>query len=168
MKTFHPYTTHYLQLNDIDESLFLQQPCFLVLLWHDIPVGHLWLPANSLPIQRDKDQVIAALTPAMNYYFRNAKADNNEWQLYFHHSDCNAFSNFLNYAFKTPEIYTSGDTAIDKVSVVICTRNRSEALKGWVQAILNSSDKEFELIIVDNAPEDERTENVVSLFPSVK
>jgi GT2 family glycosyltransferase len=169
MKTFHPYTIHYLQLNDIDELLLLQQPCFLVFLWHDIPLGHLWLPApNSLPLQHNKDQVIAAISPAMNYYCKNANADNNEWQPYLQNSDWNAFCNFLNDVVKTPWIDIAGAVLIDKVSVVICTRNRSEALKGCVQAILNSSDKEFELIVVDNAPEDERTKNVVSLFPSVR
>ncbi|HEY4290851.1 MAG TPA: glycosyltransferase [Puia sp.] len=54
------------------------------------------------------------------------------------------------------------------LSVVICTRNRPEDLERSIRALLNSDDRDFELIIVDNASEDDRTERVVAGFAGVK
>jgi glycosyltransferase involved in cell wall biosynthesis len=56
----------------------------------------------------------------------------------------------------------------DGLTVVICTRNRSKALKGCIESLLNSSDPDFELIIVDNAPDDHSTEQLVKSFRSIR
>jgi len=54
------------------------------------------------------------------------------------------------------------------LSVVICTRNRPEDLERSIRALLDSEDKDFELIIVDNASADDRTGKVVAGFAGVK
>jgi len=54
------------------------------------------------------------------------------------------------------------------LSVCICTRNRPEDLERAIGALMASEDKEFELIIVDNAPVDDRTARVVAGFPGVR
>ena len=54
------------------------------------------------------------------------------------------------------------------LSVVICTRNRPEDLERSIRALLDSADRDFELIIVDNASGDDRTEKVVAGFSGVR
>ena len=43
------------------------------------------------------------------------------------------------------------------ISVVVCTRNRTELLAGCLRALLELDYPEYEVIVVDNAPSDERT-----------
>ena len=54
------------------------------------------------------------------------------------------------------------------LSVIICTRNRPGDLERGIRALMASEDKDFELIVVDNAPEDDRTARVVGSFPGVR
>jgi glycosyltransferase involved in cell wall biosynthesis len=54
------------------------------------------------------------------------------------------------------------------LSVVICTRNRPIDLERCVDNLLKSTDTDFELIVVDNASDDDRSERVVKRFPSVR
>ena len=54
------------------------------------------------------------------------------------------------------------------LSVVICTRNRPQELENCIRALLDSEDADFELVVVDNASEDDRTEKVVAGFPGVR
>jgi len=51
---------------------------------------------------------------------------------------------------------------------VICTRNRPTALRNCINALLASSDTDFELVVVDNNPSDNSTELVVKEFKDVK
>jgi glycosyltransferase involved in cell wall biosynthesis len=54
------------------------------------------------------------------------------------------------------------------LSVIICTRNRPKDLERCVRTLLDSSDKDFELIVVDNASDDDQTAQVLKNFPSVR
>ncbi len=53
------------------------------------------------------------------------------------------------------------------VSVVICTRNRSESLKKCLDSLSKQICKPREIIVVDNAPSDDSTKSAVALYPSV-
>jgi GT2 family glycosyltransferase len=55
-----------------------------------------------------------------------------------------------------------------KLSVVICTRNRTQALEQCLNALLQSSDTNFELVVVDNAPDDDSTQKMVQQFAQVR
>jgi GT2 family glycosyltransferase len=55
--------------------------------------------------------------------------------------------------------------AAEKISVVICTRNRTPALEHCITALQKSSDTNFELVVVDNAPDNDSTEKLVQRFP---
>ncbi|MGZ3853429.1 MAG: glycosyltransferase family 2 protein [Flavisolibacter sp.] len=53
------------------------------------------------------------------------------------------------------------------VTVAVCTRNRTEDLKLCLQALMRIKDKGQEIIVVDNAPSDNSTRELVAQFPSV-
>ncbi len=54
------------------------------------------------------------------------------------------------------------------ISVIICTRNRSEHLQQCLRSLENLACQPEEIIVIDNAPSDELTRDVVTQFPKVK
>jgi glycosyltransferase involved in cell wall biosynthesis len=55
-----------------------------------------------------------------------------------------------------------------RLSVVICTRNRPQSLAICLQSLLSCTDQDFELLVIDNAPDDDATFEVTRKFPAVK
>ncbi len=54
-----------------------------------------------------------------------------------------------------------------RVSVIVCTRDRPQQLPIVLQSLRRQTRREFELVVVDNAPRDDRTRRVVqTLWPS--
>lgn len=58
-----------------------------------------------------------------------------------------------------------GSVVSAPVSVVVCTRNRTDYLKHCLQALLQLNYPVFEIIVVDNAPVDDETKNMVASLP---
>ena len=54
------------------------------------------------------------------------------------------------------------------VTVAVCTRNRTEDLRLCLAALMKLNDRGQELLVVDNAPSDESTKELVAQFPSVR
>lgn len=52
------------------------------------------------------------------------------------------------------------------ISIVVCTRNRADQLSGCLRALLALNYPSFELIVVDNAPRDSATAELVARFPA--
>src|SRR5437764_8670181 len=59
---------------------------------------------------------------------------------------------------------TERDSA-PSVSVVVCTRNRPDQLQLCLESLLQLSTKPAEILVVDNAPSDERTRRVCERLP---
>lgn len=55
-----------------------------------------------------------------------------------------------------------------RLSVVICTRNRPASLATCLQSLLSCTDQDFELVVIDNAPDDDATLEVTRKFPAVR
>lgn len=58
----------------------------------------------------------------------------------------------------------AGDPAPTPISVAICTRDRSEELSGCLSSLGALRYRDFEVVVVDNAPSDDRTRRVVEMF----
>ncbi|MEA5622016.1 glycosyltransferase family 2 protein [Nostoc sp. UHCC 0251] len=73
------------------------------------------------------------------------------------HGDTNPASLF----FKRP---------LPSLTVAICTKDRPENLARCLQSLLNlqPSTWEWEILVIDNAPSDERTKELVASFPKVR
>ncbi|MBM9467868.1 glycosyltransferase family 2 protein [Nakamurella leprariae] len=54
--------------------------------------------------------------------------------------------------------------ADERISVVVCTRNRPDELVGCLDGLAALRDPDVEIVIVDNAPSDDRTEQVVRRY----
>jgi glycosyltransferase involved in cell wall biosynthesis len=62
-------------------------------------------------------------------------------------------------------LHAGAPAAPRRLSVVVCTRDRAADLKRCLEYLAASTDKDFELIVVDNASRDNDTEQVVRAFP---
>jgi glycosyltransferase involved in cell wall biosynthesis len=165
MKGFRPYTIMHLQINILNEVIPPVENSFLVFWWKKIPLGHIWIDSEkgTLSFQQFKKNIIAAISPSLDYYFsKQGIADN--WKKYFENGELKKISEVLQSYFDT----AAKEITQPDLSVVICTRNRAQSLEQCIQRLMNSSDKRFELIVVDNAPDDDRTESVVAKFPGVR
>lgn len=69
--------------------------------------------------------------------------------------------------YYTKHHQTPQQTKKDAVSIIVCTRNRAHHLKHCLDNLLATATPEDEIIIVDNAPTDDSTKNLVSQYPNV-
>lgn len=68
-----------------------------------------------------------------------------------------------------PELETRIETAqFPSLTVAICTKDRPENVQRCLTSLLPlQSSNQFEIVVVDNAPSDDRTQSLVSAFPTV-
>lgn len=169
MRSFEEITISHKSLSDINDVTFLNRSNFIVFWRNTIPLGHLWLTlGKKISISEFRSKVVKCITPAMEYYCTKSGADHESWKIYLQNGEINTLCTFLNNHVKLPELSYFDDSSDNKVSVIVCTRNRSVSLKGCINSILESSDPNFELIIIDNAPTDNSTKDLVSMFPSIR
>ncbi|ANY07939.1 hypothetical protein AFB00_18365 [Pseudonocardia sp. HH130630-07] len=65
-----------------------------------------------------------------------------------------------------PELVQRAPVASDPVTVVIATRNRPDSLARCLRAVLASDHPDLSVIVVDNDPDDERTQHAVTATAS--
>ena len=158
MEQFHPYIIKHLQLSEIDDFKSYYKNHYLVFWWQKIPLGHLYLETNTSCQTISREQVIASTDKSLSHYL----GDN-----YIHFKE--AYKNNNSYIELLGSVFSfSGNVTKDSISVVICTRNRPSEIERCIRSLQSSSDTNFELIIVDNAPDNNLTELAVAKFPSVK
>jgi len=164
MTKFYPYNIRHLPLDAIINLEPDKEPCFYVFWWNNIPLGHFWAEGEllRLPYYKFRGMAMEAVTPALLHYTGgNLSADGLQELLSSGNRD--ELRQIIDRSFSFRP-----NSAEDGLSVVICTRNRPEPLSKCINALMASSDRKFELIVVDNAPDDDRTREIVSSFPGVR
>lgn len=166
MSKITPYLIRHVQLEtqDISEITRLEadKSYYFVFWWLSIPLGHLYIEHED---QNDfTKKMLAAIIPTLKKY------DNNDQHI---HNIAEAYTNkdFFNFSIlieKTLSPYLLNDipNKVD-ISVVICTRNRSESLKNCIESLNSQTCMPNEIIVVDNAPSDDSTRLVVELYENV-
>lgn len=138
MSESKPYIILHLSWDVIGETELGAGSYYLVFWLRDIPLGHYWLEVGSGGLSLREYRAVLMKTIGPVLGY---------------------------YANKNALVETSGGASL---SVVICTRNRPDDLERGIRALMASEDRDFELIIVDNAPGDDRTARVVEQFPGVR
>jgi glycosyltransferase involved in cell wall biosynthesis len=165
MPPFQPYAIFHIQLADLGTFLAPASNAYLV-IWSDkVPIGHLWLDFADSARPLHAEAIAKALEPALRYYLgRGDSRAKEDWQ------DLLAQRNYaaLQLAVATLADETRAPGIAQKLSVIVCTRNRPASLEQCLNALLASRDTDFELLVIDNAPDDDRTEQLVQKFPSVR
>lgn len=167
MPAFQPYAIYHVELTKLDEFSAPSSNAYLVVWCGKIPLGDLWL-AYPRPARESFQQAVAkAIEPALHYYLSPSQSLASEnWQELLAQSRYQALGDLLANANRVLE--SAPGHALPKLTVVVCTRNRPEALERCLNTLLASSDKDFELLVVDNAPDDDRTEQLLRKYPSVR
>ena len=160
------YITHHVQLAELD-TIYVSIPqigkrYYYIFWWRKIPLGHLYIEEGG---SADfTNEMLDAIIPTLRGYNANNQQINNIVQAY-------KTRDFLKFAGVMDDMLSSYlfmniPTEVD-VSVVICTRNRSESLKKCLDSLSKQICKPREIIVVDNAPSDDSTKFAVALYPSV-
>ena len=167
MKPVYPYIIQHIDLarEDVLNTLPLpgQPACYCLFWWKQVPLAHLFFEQNTWPGKSVLlQQVITAIEPAIRFYSKQPAATGIQALL-----DKNqpAFRLFMEQAFNS--ITTAAIPEQAAISVVICTRNRSRMLQHCLGALQQQACIPREIIVVDNAPDDNSTEQVVARYPGV-
>lgn len=142
---------------------------YAVFWWGDIPLGHSKILATELPLSSTQllHQIAAAIAPAVAAY-----------NLPEH------FKSPLPYAIQSSLPTPSLESIVKlehpfnqlldsshfsgSISVVICTRDRPDQLEKCLRSLKSSPHPPQEIIVVDNAPQPDKTCQQVAQMPGVK
>jgi GT2 family glycosyltransferase len=153
---------------------------FVVFWCDDIPLGHLSIPAQLLPIT--PVQLTAMMSPLIAKAvgdrifansFRASLPTISEAQTSNEPADLSrllSLENPLEACSRSagPPVAAGSNSAASTVSVVICTRNRPDALKKCLASLRRLSPQADEIVVVDNNPSSGVTPAVTALFPEVR
>lgn len=166
---FKPWKVLHIEISEGIPALLLAPDYagyYVVFWWHGIPLGHQEILAAQLPMPATQlvNLVLQSITPAVG-------------------------DRLLDHGFKAPLLVSqnhSYDTPVDfqalmalqqplkqlhqgysqpisaSVSVIVCTRNRPEQLVECLRSLQNLSQRPKEILVVDNAPANEATRQVVA------
>ncbi|SOD82983.1 glycosyltransferase family 2 protein [Spirosoma fluviale] len=137
---------------------------YLVFWWRQVPVGHLFVePGEVVTPAELAEKCWLAIQPTLQVYCTasnlpdlaglSATAPPTDLQ------------EVLSTTLSTFDVETLPNEV--PISVVICTRNRAPDLKIALQALKDLPCKPAEIVVVDNAPTDNSTAQVVAQFPDV-
>ncbi|GAA4443997.1 hypothetical protein GCM10023188_45350 [Pontibacter saemangeumensis] len=168
MNPHHPYqiTPIYLDKQQaLPELDFNRQGHYLVLWWKEIVLGHLFLkPGRPLPEEELYHRLVEAVAPAVAFYAKE-QPQNGQWQEWALQNDLSRWAFFLD-AVMAPWIAADMPGSVP-VTVVICTRNRAGALKHCLDSIKRMACQPAEIIVVDNARENDATESLVGTYDGI-
>ncbi len=150
---------------------------YLVFWWKDIPLGHAIIPAREFPLNEADLQrrISRAIAPAVGNYLLE-KVLRHPCLLLAPHAT--APSPTYSYSRSNRSLLSVGHWRVWRpkfceasretaVSVLVCTRRRPERLRRCLDALRQLDPHPVEIIVVDNAPEEHRSRDVVEAFSGV-
>lgn len=169
MKTTAPYIIRHVQLDQFPEKqpfdLEPGQGYFFSCWWRTVPLGQFFVEHQDRPDQETLEKkMLDAIEPAIKGYLAGAGMAQVDCRTSFLQKRFNYFSLTIDTALAEYRYVEPVDV---DVSVIICTRNRSADLKRCLQSLAAQVCRPREIIVVDNAPSDDTTRQVVETFPGV-
>ena len=149
MSRYSPYQVIHIRLNQWENWPQFSAPALYFFWWHQRPIAHIWVEKNSTQAHF-QTQVLAACSKAQGW---NLEGISN-WE-----------SLIAALQILTPLL---GEAQEQSVSIVICTRNRRDDLKKCLDQLLLSIHDSDEIIVVDNAPDNNSTALLVAQYNSVR
>lgn len=145
---------------------------YVVFWWYDIPLGHIEIMGNQLPMSalQLKQLAVRSIEPAIASHLQESglsvpKVTDKIAQSDFIADDIlhQWEKPFVNWCQKRAAL-----TNTNTISVVICTRDRPQYVEKCLRSIQNLSYPPNEIIVVDNAPNSDATKKIVTQMPNVK
>jgi glycosyltransferase involved in cell wall biosynthesis len=163
-KQFAPYQIRHLSLTATSGRPVPSGNALCYIWWRDIPLGHVWIENERPSLQEFRQRVAEQVNSTVELYLGTNEKD---WKSFFLNGDEAKLEDFF-ATHLLPLQLDSKTKNNEPISVVICTRNRSEFIGKCIQSIMDGTDKNFELVVVDNAPDNDLTKEVVLAFPGVR
>ncbi len=166
MAEFQPYTITHIEL-DKAETLQLNAGNHYIVIWsNQFPLGHVWIETHEeFSKEKMADAIRSAIGKTIAVYMHNSATV--DWQHYLQQGNFTGLNALLTENTNTFKAAISKEKP-GHVSVIVCTRNRPQALQKCISSLLKNNDREFELIIVDNAPDNDDSKKIVEQFPHVR
>jgi GT2 family glycosyltransferase len=179
MASFKPWQVIQVDLHDLPDLPATDEHggLYLVFWWHGLPLGQLELTASQLPLSRAQllEQALGTITPAVgDHLFASGFKANLPTLRKYRRPDRPPEAEAL-FTLERPLArltalqQEAGAASLDAqaVSVIICTRDRPEQLKGCLAALQALNHKPCEIIVVDNAPTTDATRRLIEATPGV-
>ncbi|WP_128547013.1 glycosyltransferase [Larkinella soli] len=165
MKPPFAYTIRHLRLDDIAKPFALDPTpgagWYLVFWWKNLPLAHLYLepgePADEAAVLK---KAVPLLRQTLQTYAPDRPAPPDEAG-----PDRIGLHRELEAVLRPRNVETLPSEV--PVSVVLCTRNRAAHLRQCLRSLRSLDCRPAEIVVVDNAPVDDSTREVVREFPGV-
>jgi glycosyltransferase involved in cell wall biosynthesis len=138
------------------------QVLYTVFYWHNIPFGHQEIPRQNLPLTIKQVTALAIQTIVPNLNAHLADHDLPTIPTPFP-DNLQAIAPYMEQLERK-----WAEPNAQKVSVVICTRDRPEHIENCLRSLEKLVPVADEIVVVDNAPTTEATKEIVAKFPTVK
>lgn len=169
MKKFFPFKITHIDLSK--EKSFISPATnnignYIVLWWKEIALGDFYIESNEQQFSEKeyRNKIAATILPVIDSYSRKINL-NIDWENFL------LGSKIQDWAVKMEQIfsikYVKEMPKNVPVSVVICTNNRPSYLYKCLSDLKELKCLPQEIIVVDNAPIDDKTKEVTSQFPGV-
>ncbi|GAA4303393.1 glycosyltransferase family 2 protein [Nibribacter koreensis] len=169
MKASISYHIHHLNLSNglhLPDLLDMEQGQYLVFWWKSLALGHVFLEPNAhLTLAGLLQKVTAAIHPAVEVYANQGGFSHTPWHRWIELEESEKWLGFFEMVFA--KVVPKEVPAQVPVSVVICTCNRAPQLKQCLERLLQLSCQPQEIIVVDNAPRDNASQEVVAQFAGI-
>ncbi|KIC92326.1 glycosyltransferase family 2 protein [Flavihumibacter sp. ZG627] len=168
MSKFLPYRIVHLDLAELEKYLDiihqLQSPAYFVIWWREIPLGHFYFERMEEKNEL-RGLIYKNIQPTLDSYSQDQMAIVNIQKAILS-SDVNS----LEYNMRTilGNLLPRDIPDYADISIIICTRNRSNILIKCLDSLAKQHCKPREIIIVDNAPSDDSTERLVNLTGDIR
>ena len=137
------------------------QGVHLTVWWREIPLGDLELAPNTkISSNIFYQKVVDSIKVTLGFYIQNQDAlQRVDWKRMILEGRGDDLRIFLEKAFlKFTHIEHPKELPI---SIIICTRNRAKDLKRCLDSIMGMDSLPAEVIVIDNAPHDDQTKDLV-------
>ncbi|MDO6436228.1 glycosyltransferase family A protein [Cyclobacterium sp. 1_MG-2023] len=144
------------------------QGVYLTVWWKEIPLGHFELAPNTSFSANDFYQkVVWSIEATLEFYLKNQNTLlKDDWKKMILEGRGNDLRVFLEKVFFS--ITHVEFPKVVPISIIICTRNRAKDLKRCLDSIMRMASLPAELIVIDNAPNDDQTKELVNDYGNVK
>lgn len=144
---------------------------YVVFWWYNVPLGHVEISRQQLPMSISKLRQIAVRTiaPAIEAHLQEYDLPVPQIEHFIGQPKFNADEvldqwNKLFLVWREKRSMPAETT----LSVVICTRDRPEYIRKCLMSLKSLSEPPDEILVVDNAPISEATQKVVAQIPGVR
>lgn len=171
MAAVAPYIIRHIQLDRFpeEENIMLHPGSgyYLSCWWKQIPLGQLFIEHQEEPgITELTERILQAIGPAVDFYLADGDCTMNDFNSLFLQKRYNALAWLMEDVFT---VYSNKDVpALIDISVIICTRNRTNALQRCLRSLFTQTCTPREIIVVDNAPSNEATRLLIEQYKQVK